>query len=110
MAARRRHRPDVPLVYTKSRVWPSGEMAGYRSHNGEFSAAGAADMRHDEREKWSNFIASHTHRASRKFPHSAEKPPPVMAAISAHPQASWSVGAKSIGENADPGVACRLRT
>src|SRR5262245_18580290 len=29
-------------LYSKSRVWPSGEMAGYRSHSGSFSPAAAA--------------------------------------------------------------------
>src|SRR6185369_1121249 len=29
-------------LYSKSRVWPSGEMAGYRSHNGGLSAPASA--------------------------------------------------------------------
>src|SRR4029453_16137393 len=46
-------------LYSKSRVWPSGEIAGYRSHNGDFSLAATARHANTARAKeMENFIAS----------------------------------------------------
>src|SRR4030095_2952460 len=51
-------------LYSKSRVWPSGEMAGYRSQRGELSApAGARQANTMRAIEMANFIASLSYTA-----------------------------------------------
>src|SRR5262245_53493806 len=57
-------------LYAKSRVWPSGEMAGYRSHRGGFSApAGARHANTMRGIGMANLMALLTYTAGREREH-----------------------------------------